>query len=66
MRYCCIVRHKSLRSYAQVREGKLSLKDILNTIIEIREDQRTIVKDFNTSNETLSDKLAENTEAIEQ
>lgn len=61
---CAETRRKSLRFDAEVQEGKLSLQDIMDKIIEIVEGQKTQEQNFNKSYELLSEKIDVNIKQV--
>lgn len=58
---CGKVRRKSMRLENSAQEGKITLDDIMETLKEIRAEQRKNVSDFNESNNLLHNKVEENT-----
>lgn len=63
---CASVRRKSLKFDADLQEGKMTLEDIMEKILEIGENQKKQEGSFNTSFESLNSKLDNNTKAIEE
>lgn len=61
---CNATRRKSLRFDADVSEGKLTLDDIMQKIVEIVENQKKQEADFNKAYEHMNDKLEENTKSV--
>lgn len=63
---CGVTRRKSLRFDSEMQEGKLSLEDLMKKIVEISETQKTQEKNFNKSNELLSQKIDDNTKHVKE
>lgn len=63
---CGETRRKSLRFDAGVQEGKLTLNDIMEKIVEIAETQKTQEASFNKSYDLLSEELKENTKSVNE
>jgi hypothetical protein len=61
---CSKVRRQSMMLDVTAEDGKLTLKDIMDSISEIKDTQRSMEKDFNNSYELLQEQLKENTEAL--
>lgn len=61
---CSKNRRQSMRMDSAADEGNLTLQDIMDSINEVKNNQRSMEKDFNTSYESLQDQLKENTEAL--
>lgn len=58
---CSTERRRSMRMESKIDEGNLSLSDVMQTLQEMREEQKNSLKDFNVSYEALNEKLEENT-----
>jgi hypothetical protein len=63
---CSKDRRKSMHMEAAADEGKLSLQDIMDSINEIKDNQRTMEREFNSSYETLHEQLRENGNALKE
>lgn len=61
---CSKSRRQSMRMDSAADEGQLTLKDIMDSINEIKSNQRSMEKDFNTSYESLQEQLKENTDTL--
>lgn len=62
---CSADRRKSMRLDTTMQEGTLTLEDLMKVLNDIREDQKTTKRDFNTSYEALHSKLEENSIALQ-
>lgn len=56
---CAADRRRSMRLESRAEDGKLTLEDVMEAIRGIACEQKQIVKDFNTSYESLSNRLDE-------
>jgi hypothetical protein len=63
---CAASRRSSLRLETQVTEGNITLEDVMKAINDLKKQQTNTIKEFNTSYETLNEKIDINTAAVKK
>jgi hypothetical protein len=61
---CATNRRRSMRLESQAEHGTLTLQDVMQAMNEMREEQKKMATEFNTSYEALNDKLEESVKSV--
>lgn len=61
---CSQARRASMRFETDLTEGKLTLQDVMDKVLEVLENNKKMEKDLNKSSESVTEQLEENTKAV--